>query len=221
MSERLERLKYAFTVEGETEQWYLLWLRDQINQYEGRKYNVAFDVKVQQSPRKYYKGINAKTTPEVTHICDVESNNPIHVEKFQNILSEMAEAKSQKKIKYALGYSNFTFELWMILHKRDCNGSLTDRRQYLNPINQAFGEKFENLDQYKHEDNFKRCLGKLTINDVIMAVGRADIITANNIETGKKILTSCRYRYFRDNPSLSIHEVVKGILTDCKIAEFN
>ena len=87
----------------------------------------------------------------------------------------MAEAKSQKKIKYALGYSNFTFELWMILHKRDCNGSLTDRRQYLNPINQAFGEKFENLDQYKHEDN----------------------------------------------PSLSIHEVVKGILTDCKIAEFN
>ena len=31
MSERLETIKYTFTVEGETEQWYLEWLRDQIN----------------------------------------------------------------------------------------------------------------------------------------------------------------------------------------------
>ena len=31
MSERLETRKYTFTVEGETEQWYLLWLGDQIN----------------------------------------------------------------------------------------------------------------------------------------------------------------------------------------------
>jgi len=47
MRERLETLKYTFTVEGETEQWYLLWFRDQINGYAGRTYNVAFDVKVQ------------------------------------------------------------------------------------------------------------------------------------------------------------------------------
>ena len=54
MRERLETLKYTFTVEGETEQWYLFWLRDQINGYAGRTYNVAFDIKVQQSPRKFY-----------------------------------------------------------------------------------------------------------------------------------------------------------------------
>ena len=47
MRERLETLKYTFTVEGETEQWYLFWLRDQINGYAGRTYNVAFD-KVQE-----------------------------------------------------------------------------------------------------------------------------------------------------------------------------
>ena len=63
MRERLETLKYTFTVEGETEQWYLFWLRDQINGYAGRTYNVAFDIKVQQSPRKFYKGISAKMTP--------------------------------------------------------------------------------------------------------------------------------------------------------------
>lgn len=30
MSERLQTLKYTMTVEGETEQWYFQWLRDQI-----------------------------------------------------------------------------------------------------------------------------------------------------------------------------------------------
>jgi len=32
MSDKLETKKFVFSVEGETEQWYLLWLRDQINQ---------------------------------------------------------------------------------------------------------------------------------------------------------------------------------------------
>ncbi len=64
MSEKLETKKFVFTVEGETEQWYLEWLRDQINTCEDRKYNAAVDTKVQQSPRKFYKTVNAKSVPE-------------------------------------------------------------------------------------------------------------------------------------------------------------
>ena len=156
MNERLYTKKFVFTVEGETEKWYLEWLRDQVNSYEDRKYNLAVYVKVQQSPKKFYKNANAKATPEVFHICDIESSEPVHVAKLQRILSEMKDAKTDKKITYLLGYSNFTFELWMVLHKQDCNGSLSHRRQYLDPINWAFGEKFEDLDQYKHEAKEKR-----------------------------------------------------------------
>ena len=37
MSDKLETKKYVFSVEGETEQWYLLWLRDhEIGQRPGR-----------------------------------------------------------------------------------------------------------------------------------------------------------------------------------------
>ena len=68
MSEKLETKKFVFTVEGETEQWYLQWLRDQIDTCEARKYNAVVDVKVQQSPEKFYKTVNAKTVPEVFHI---------------------------------------------------------------------------------------------------------------------------------------------------------
>ena len=32
----LETKKYVLTVEGETEQWYFIWLRDQINGFGGR-----------------------------------------------------------------------------------------------------------------------------------------------------------------------------------------
>ena len=161
MGERLETKKYTFTVEGETERWYFELLKNQINACPDRSYNVAFDVKVQQSPRRFYKNLNVKTTSVVTHICDVESNEQAFVDKFTNILSEMKEAKTQKGISYVLGYSNFTFELWMFLHKHDCNGSLSHRRNYLDPIRKAFNEQFEDLEHYKKEDSFKRCLKKI------------------------------------------------------------
>lgn len=217
MSEKLETKKFVFTVEGETEQWYLYWLRDQINRCEHRSFDAAIDARVQQSPKKFYKTVNVKTTPEVFHICDVESNETVHVEKFQRILSEMKEARTQKRITYRLGYSNFTFELWMVLHKRNCNGPLTHRRQYLDPINRAYGENFENLDHYKHEDEFKRCRSKLTLDDVKEAIRRADFITANNEADGKALIRYKGYSYYRDNPALSIQDAVRMILAECGI----
>ena len=213
----LETKKYVLTVEGETEAWYFLWLKDQINSYEGRTYNASIVPKIQQSPRSFYKGTNAKVTPEVIHICDVESTDDDHIEKFENILKEMKEAKTQKNIKYQLGYSNFTFELWMILHKKDCFGPFSNRKQYLSPIQQVFGERFEDLDHYKQEATFKRCLGKLTLNDVKAAVRRADRLAEQNAKDKKKLIKFSGYSYYRDNPALSINEAVKKILTECGV----
>ena len=68
MTDMLETKKYTFTVEGETERWYLLWLRDRINEQEGKEYKVAIEPKVQQHPMKFAKGVNAISTPEVIHI---------------------------------------------------------------------------------------------------------------------------------------------------------
>ena len=83
----LETKKYILTVEGETEQWYFLWLRDQINKIESRTYNASIVPKVQQSPRSFYKGTNSKVTPEAYHI-----------DKFENILKEMKEAEKTSNI---------------------------------------------------------------------------------------------------------------------------
>ena len=43
MTERKTTKKYYFSVEGETEQWYLQWLQKIINETETSVYNVSFD----------------------------------------------------------------------------------------------------------------------------------------------------------------------------------
>lgn len=214
---RKENRKYTFTVEGETEQWYLNWLMERINESLDAKYTVSITAKVQQSPKKHAKTVNPMSTPSITHICDYESNDPAHVEKFQRILSELKEANSikGKKLTYSLGYSNFTFELWMILHLKSCNGTLTNRTQYLSFINSAYGEKFENLDQYKHERNFKRCLSKLTLDHVRSAIERSRCIMSVNQQNGMKPVEYKGFTYYTENPSLTIWEPVAGILSDC------
>ena len=217
MPDKRETLKYTFTVEGETEQLYLLWLRDQINACPDRKKDAAIIVKVQQSPAKFYKSTSRKVTPAVTHICDVESNEPVHVTKFHNILAEMKDAKTNKQIDYHLGYSNYSFELWMVLHKKECNGSFSHRSQYLAPINQVFGENFEDLDHYKAHDAFQRCLARLTLDDVRKAIRRAETITRINERDGKTILQYKGYKYYQDNPALSINEAVKRVLAECGV----
>jgi hypothetical protein len=213
---RKETKKYLFSVEGETERWYFQWLQRAINASSAVLYTVKFDCPVQKDPLKRAKGLITLEKTEITHITDWESEEEIHTRQFETALSRMKSAENiGKSIRYRIGYSNFAFELWIVLHKADCNGSLTHRRQYLPLLNRTYTEQFENLDQYKHEDNFKRILGKLTLDDVGQAVRRSKAIMQSNQENGYVLHQYKGYRYYRENPSLSIWEVVEKVLGEC------
>lgn len=215
---RKENRTYYFSVEGETEKWYLDWLQSMINTTSEAKYTVKLDSKIQKDPLARAKGLTILGKTEITHVFDRESEDAIHTEQFQTTLDRMKAAQGiGKSIKYSLGYSNFTFELWIILHKADCYGTLAHRRQYLEPLNRAYGEHFENLKQYKQEDNFKRVLGKLTLEDVLQAVRRAKTITQRNIESGYVLQQYKGYKYYRENPSLSLCVRIEEILHECKL----
>ncbi len=167
---------------------------------------------------KHAKSLTVTRKIEVYHFFDYESDEPIHVQGFQDTLANMKKAeKLGKQIKYKSGYSNFTFDLWIILHMADCNVSYTHRKQYITPINKVFGEKFENMDEYKHEDNFKRCLSKMNISNVIDAIRRAKKIMQKNQENGYSLLQYKGYRYYKENPSLSAWEAIEKILSECKL----
>jgi len=209
---------YFFSVEGETEVWYFEWLQRIINSSPTARYTVRFHCKKQKDPLKYAKGFNILRETEVVHVVDVESEDEVHVKQFTTTLGRMEKAeKLGKDIKYRLGYSNFTFDLWIILHKMECNGAFTHRSQYVSPINRAYSEKFENLDQYKHEDNFKRVLSKLTLDDVCQAIRRSKYIMQRNKENGYVLHQHKGYEYYKENPSLSIGEVVEKIMSKCDL----
>lgn len=215
---RKETKKYYFSVEGETEKWYLDWLQKTINSITESKYNVKLDSKIQKNPLTRVKGMTLLESTEITHVFDRESEDDVHVKQFQETLDRMSDAEQLgKDIKYKLGYSNFTFELWIILHKTDCNEAKTHRKQYLPELNKAYDEKFEDLQEYKRENDFKRILKKLTIEDVISAVKRAEAIMKRNEKSGYRLQQYKEYSFYKENPSLSVWEIVDKILKECEI----
>ena len=110
-----------------------------------------------------------------------------------------------------MGYSNYSFDLWIILHKSNTGIKRNHRSDYLSDINRCFNTHFESMARYKEETNFKRLLNSLTLDDVINAISNAEKIQQRNMRDYNKI-SHCGYEYYRENPSLSIHEYVKEIL---------
>lgn len=204
------RKNYYFSVEGETEKWYLKWLENQINNNENSLFKVNFTVYVQKNPITAIKRITSVDNIEIVHVFDFEE--PQNEEAFKNTLSSMKKATKMKKVrKYSLGYSNYSFDLWIILHKSNMRIKRTHRSDYLSDINRNFNNHFESMARYKEETNFKRLLNSLTLNDVIFAISNAEKIEHQNMRDYNKI-NHCGYEYYRENPSLSIHKCVKDIL---------
>lgn len=216
---RKETRKYYFSVEGETEKWYFDWLQDTINSISESKYNVKLIAEIQQDPVKYVKKMTIINKTDVVHIFDREGVKSSDTTKFLNTLDKMKKAeKLGKNIKYISAYSNLSFDLWIILHKKDCNASKYDCGQYLPIINKVYDEKFENLEKYKKEANFnKKILKKLNIQDVISAVKRAEKIMKTNKENGYELKKYKNYTFYEENPSLSIWEIIDRILKECEI----
>lgn len=215
MANRKMNARYYFTVEGETEKWYLEWLRDAINADPRSKVKVVCSPKVQKNPVKWAKAkTNLDKSAKVFHVFDFEDEEPIHVKAFKDTLANMKKAGSLGRgFRYVSAYSNLTFELWMVLHKGDCP-ALAHRRQYLKSINDLYGEHFESLDEYKHEANFKRVLGKLTVDDAVTAVGRAETLAKRAEEHGLRKAQHCGYSYYLDNPATDLWIPVKQMLEE-------
>lgn len=218
MAKRKPTKKYFFSVEGETERWYLEWLSAQINGTEESAYNVSFKIKVEKDPRKMVKSLTLSGKTDIWHFSDYESSDQDHVRQFTETMDNMKKAQEMgKAVKYYFGYSNFSFDLWIVLHKINCNQTLAYRSQYLPYINRTYEEDFETMDKYKRENNFKRCLSKLDLESVCVAVGRAEAIMDNRKSEECTLYEYKGFKYYKENPSLEVWKAIKIILTDCKL----
>lgn len=207
---------FYFSVEGETEKWYLDWLQKTINETLETG-NITIKSKVEKDPRQFVKSFSNISAVTITHLYDYEGDSPEQVKTFKATMDHMKEAEGMKSIKYQMGHSNLTFDLWMILHKQNCNVVYTHQSQYLTSINHAYRETFSSMDAYKEEKNFKHLLDKLTLQNVIDAIDRAKIMEGNHAGAGHRPQHHRTFTYYKENPSLSIHERIEELLKDTGI----
>lgn len=177
-----ESLSYNIYVEGEVcEKLYFQHLATLINNCDYATKKVKFFIKEKISPISFYKSriniyaqkINGKKNDGIQylHVQDIECYDT-DKDKFLKLLDELNEVQKRYKIDYQLGYTNYTFDLWIILHKMTLNNSLEHRKKYIDYINKAYGTKYTNMDDYKRASEFKNTLKMITLDDVKLAIER-------------------------------------------------
>lgn len=213
---------YTLTVEGECEKYYFEHLLMLINNESTKKKTCVFKPSISfKKPLSTARGISNKSGV-FFHIQDVEDyNDTFQKDKFNALIKEISDAnKISKDLSYTLGYSNFTFELWMLLHKVNFNSSVAHRDDYLLHINNAYCTNFSRLKEYKSESEFKKILQQITLDDIRVAIKRAESIRSSN-ENGttlilnQKKITLNKYEFYSQNPDLDIHKIVQKIINDC------
>lgn len=210
--------RYYFSVEGNTEKMYLDWLQELINKQEKCQFKVKFDTKVEKNPKRRVKSLNIIDKTEIFHWIDFEEL--AKKTEFESALENMRSAtKLGKKVKYILGYSNYTFDLWIILHKKFLSKNMNHRNDYLREINKAFGTKFESLADYKSERNFMKILAGLTIDDVLKAIENGHRIIKLRENAGDQYIRSHGFAYYQSNPALNLHQHIEQILVDVDLIQ--
>lgn len=224
---RKESRQFNISVEGiNCEKMYFEHLAKLINSSDRSTYNLKVDPK-KMSPLEYakrnaYKPVDKKKGNKkipYIHVQDIEDYyDDFQRNKFFEMIDDMRTAEKQFNISYALGYSNYTFELWMLLHVADMTHAVQDRHSYLAPINRWFHRRYTDIDQFKSHDEFQAILDEfVTLDTIKQAIERAESIVQNNADNRKIKETHKGVTFYRDNPDVSVHEVVKLIFEVCEV----
>ena len=222
-----ESRQFHMSVEGANcERLYFEHLAKIINRSGQQKYNLKLSPKamspLQYAKRTAYKPVDkrrgGKNLPYI-HIQDIEDYyDAEQQQKFYRIIDEMRTAERTFNISYCLGYSNYTFELWMLLHVADMTASVANRGAYLRPINQYFKREYHSLAEFKNETEFQHILEEfITLDTIFTAVSRAERIAENNAKQSKKRISYHGVTFYPDNPDVTVHEIVQMIFDVCEV----
>lgn len=85
MAKRKTTNKYYFSVEGETEQWYLKWLQDTINNTEKAACKVSIDCPVRKNPLKHAKSLTVTRKIEIYHFLITKVMNRFMSKAFKKL----------------------------------------------------------------------------------------------------------------------------------------
>lgn len=215
-----ETKSFCVSVEGEVcEKYYFEHLKKLINNSGENKYNIKFTIK-RYTPTQMIKSLpNIYDGKVYMHVQDVEDLRKVeYCTNLNNRIAEIKEINKKRRMEYKLGYTNYTFELWILLHFQDMLGPVNNRKNYLEHINYALKKEYNSLSMYKKEQEFKELLETyITLESVKKAIKRADKICKENEETNKDKYYYMNFSCYKDNPDLNLHELIKMIFDECGI----
>ncbi len=202
---------YYLSLEGECELLYFRRLEALIHAAPESRIDAVLECVVHHSPGRAIRRLRQKalshgdSAPVIWHIRDMEERgNPA----FHAALREL------KQTGMRLCYSNYTFELWLLMHRYRMAEALSDKRSYLKYINRLFGTYFSTLHEYKEKQNQQKLFGHNTLDDVRTAVVNAESIMQEKAQR-QQALEFCGFRYYPDNPATTVQVFVRHLLTDC------
>ncbi len=179
-----------------------------INDYENRKADVLFDY------AEPYGG-DPKCVVERTVQKSIGKSNKLSVFDFDGKkikYEEAIELASENRIE--LGYTNFCFDLWIILHKEDFFGKVLHQDDYAVEVKRVFG--LPTTANIKRSSNVEKIMEQITLEDIKNAIVRADKIEANNLTTVPNHTPQKHIAYY-DNPDTQVHTALRTIFNKAGI----
>lgn len=183
-----QSVKIYMSVEGDNcERLYFKHIAKIINSSGRNEYDLkiepkkmgpyAFAKRFGHLPKGGYRPKGKKKEQDLPfiHIQDIEDYyDQEQQKKFTTMIDEMRKVEREFHLTYQLGYSNYTFELWLLLHVVDFTSPVPNRTSYLNPINRYFSRDFVSLNEFKEESEFQKILDEcITLDSVFQATERA------------------------------------------------
>ncbi len=210
IKDKKPKIVYTGRVEGNQEIIYFKKLQELINSQEKSKHIVQFNFIDNEG-----KGAHNLVTAINRDLSFYGKKDKQVVAVFDN---DKKDEEYEKAIRYCYqnkivdSVSNMTFELWLILHKKDFKRSVQSTKGYKKDLIKAFNLEDCNI---KQKENINRIVNKITYEDVIRAIEYAENIVKLNYETDKRAIFKIDKKIYYDNPDTNIHTFIKSVLKKC------
>lgn len=94
------------------------------------------------------------------------------------VVERTIEKSIGKENKIELGYSNYSFDLWLILHKEDYFEVVQNQNDYADKLRQVYG--FSADTKIKKQEIVRKMMDQIELSDIKIAIQRGKKISKDN-----------------------------------------
>lgn len=192
---------YQGSVEGLQEELYFKHIQDLINNSDEFNERVSFK----------FKNVNGGFASNVVHKAKIYSSaDNLKVAVFDHDFNDddfIKAINDCKKYHIFPAYSNISFNLFLILHKKDYNKKTTPNDNYLKDLRKVY--KIDSKTHTKSEEGCLKIIKQITLEDVKKAIQRAKKVNAESKQYNKEIIEDVY-----EQPFLNIDSFLEQVFLD-------